>query len=151
MSQSPSRAWLRRVAGTLACAPTLVALGACHHRSSAVSEPAPAERTVRRDQQSNDERLPRFPGVDVIRTRSGGFSIRIVSGLVGGGDPIYIIDGMETVVEPRRGIDWLAPEDIVRINALKDPAQTAVYGPRGVNGVILITTKRAAMARRREP
>jgi TonB-dependent SusC/RagA subfamily outer membrane receptor len=146
------RASLSRIAAILACGPTIAALGGCHHRSSALHEPPPAERpTVRQDRQSNDERLlPSFPGVDVIRTRSGGVSIRIISALVGNGAPLYIVDGMEMVVEPRHGLD-LQPEDIARINVLKGPAETAVYGPRGVNGVVVITTNRAAAQRKRGP
>lgn len=147
-----SRASLRRIAALLACGPTLAALGGCHHRSSAVHEPSRGERsTVGQDRGSNDERLLRsFPGVDVIRTRSGGLSVRSMSALVGNGAPLYIVDGMEMVVEPRHGLD-LEPEDIARINVLKGPAETAVYGPRGVNGVVVITTKRAAMRRKRGP
>jgi TonB-dependent SusC/RagA subfamily outer membrane receptor len=41
------------------------------------------------------------------------------------------------------GLDWLSPADIMRIDVLKYPAETSVYGPRGANGVILITTTRS--------
>jgi TonB-dependent SusC/RagA subfamily outer membrane receptor len=92
----------------------------------------------------------RFPGVHVIRTRSGGFSVRILSALVGGGEPLYVIDGTPMPVEPSRGIDWLRLDDVAQIKVMKDPAETTVYGPRGVNGVVVITTKQAA-ARKRGP
>ncbi len=75
--------------------------------------------------------------------------MRILSGLVGDGQPLYIIDDTPMPVEPSRGIDGFKPEDIVRIKALKDPAETSVYGPRGVNGVILITTKEGLRLRTR--
>jgi TonB-dependent SusC/RagA subfamily outer membrane receptor len=40
-------------------------------------------------------------------------------------------------------------EDVVQIRVLKHPFETNVYGPRGVNGVIVITTKQAAMPQKR--
>jgi len=80
--------------------------------------------------------------VAVVGTGHGGFVIRIHSGLVGSGEPLYVIDGAPLFVDPARGIDWLTPDDIAQVKVLKGPAETAIYGPRGVNGVILITTKR---------
>ncbi|MDR1671498.1 MAG: TonB-dependent receptor [Alistipes sp.] len=56
----------------------------------------------------------------------------------GGSDPLYIIDGMQV----SGGIDQLNPTDIASIEVLKDAASAAVYGTRGANGVILVTTKR---------
>lgn len=145
MLQSPSRAWLRCLVGILACGPTLMALGGCHHRSSGLNERVAYG-------QPNDEQIPRgFPGVDVSRTSRGGVSIRLLSARVGDGDPLYLIDGAPAVVDRGLGISWLRPEDIAGIRVLKDPAETAVYGPRGVNGVILVTTKLAEAMRRRKP
>jgi TonB-dependent SusC/RagA subfamily outer membrane receptor len=77
----------------------------------------------------------------------GGFLIQIQGGLVGGSQPLYLIDGAPMLVEPSRGIDWLKLEDVAQIRVLKDPAQTAVYGPRAANGVVVITTKQAASTR----
>ena len=150
MSPSPSRFSLPAAACILACGATIVALGGCHQGSYAPPEPSPAERPTMADRQSSsDGRLPRrFPGVAVFTTPSGGFLIRILSGLVGDGEPLYVIDGAPIVVDRSRGIDWFRPEDVVRISVLKDPAETAVYGPRGVNGVLLITTKQSATLRR---
>lgn len=125
MSLSLSRASLARVVGILTCTSAFAALGGCVHRSPAVHE----------------QGLRSFPGVQISRNSTGGFSVRIISGLVGDGQPLYIIDDTPVPVDESRGIDWFKPEDIVRIRALKDPAETSVYGPRGVNGVILITTK----------
>ncbi len=51
-------------------------------------------------------------------------------------DPLYIVDGI-----PVEGIDFLNPGDIESINVLKDAASAAIYGSRGANGVVLITTK----------
>lgn len=152
MSRSPVP-WLRSLAGILACGPTLMAVGGCHHRSSAVNEPSAAERVIApRDRQGNDHRgLPHFPGLDVSRTPGGGVTIRVLSAMVGDGHPLYVIDGAPVVSDPRRGISWLRPEDIARIRLLKEPVETSVYGPHGVNGVILVTTKQADAVRSRQP
>ena len=125
MSLSLSRPSLARVVGILACMSAFAVLGGCVQRSAA----------------AHDQRLRSFPGVQISRTQTGGFTVRIISGLVGSAQPLYIIDDAPMPVDPDRGIDWFKPEDIVRIRALKDPAETRVYGPRGANGVILITTK----------
>lgn len=51
-------------------------------------------------------------------------------------DPLYIVDGF-----PVSTIEYLNPGDIDRIDVLKDAASAAIYGARGANGVVLITTK----------
>lgn len=169
MSMSLSRALLSRASGVLLLGLTLPALSACHHRPSVAAEPSPAEKVkVGYGEQSREqtggavqsataEELSnvkatqvegllegRFPGVHVIRTPGGGFSIRIrgVSTFLGETEPLYVVDGMPVNVEPGRGLDWLSPAEIARIDVLKDAAETAMYGVRGANGVILITTKR---------
>jgi TonB-dependent SusC/RagA subfamily outer membrane receptor len=151
MSLSRSHPSLYRVASILACGPALVALGGCYRASSAVHNPSPAELvTVGNGYRSNDEqRLPRFPGINVVRTPNGGFLVRILSGMVGDGQLLYVIDGAPAFINPSRGIDWLSLDDIAQISVLKGPAETSVYGPLGVNGVIVITTKLAANMRKR--
>jgi len=52
-------------------------------------------------------------------------------------DPLYIVDGF-----PVSSIEYINPGDIARIDVLKDAASAAIYGARGANGVILITTKK---------
>ncbi len=59
------------------------------------------------------------------------------TGTINGGDPLYIVDGV-----PVSGLDFLSPNDIESINILKDAASAAIYGSRGANGVVLITTKK---------
>lgn len=54
----------------------------------------------------------------------------------GDGQPLILVDGIE------RAFSQIAPDDIQSISVLKDASATAVYGVRGANGVILITTKR---------
>ena len=144
-----SRAPLPHVAGILACGAALATSGACHPRSSGPPGPSPAERAAVAPSLERDGRLAqRHPGVAVMSTGSGGFVIRILSGLARGGEPLYIIDGHPMTVDPRRGINWFKPEDIAQITVLKTPVETAVYGPRGAHGVILIATKQAAARRK---
>lgn len=51
-------------------------------------------------------------------------------------DPLFLVDGF-----PVGSIEYLNPSDIERIDVLKDAASAAIYGARGANGVVLITTK----------
>lgn len=66
-----------------------------------------------------------------VRVR-GGMSI------TGDNSPLYILDGVQ--VENALGL--ISPQDIQSIDVLKDAAATAIYGARGANGVIVITTKK---------
>ncbi len=58
------------------------------------------------------------------------------TGTINNSDPLYIVDGI-----PVDGLDFLNPNDIETMNVLKDAASAAIYGSRGANGVVLITTK----------
>lgn len=72
------------------------------------------------------------PDADVrVRVR-GGMSI------TGDNSPLYIVDGIQV----ENGLSAIAPQNIQNIDVLKDAAATAIYGARGANGVIVITTKR---------
>jgi TonB-linked SusC/RagA family outer membrane protein len=80
----------------------------------------------------------------VITQNSGqpgsGVSVRIRGvGTNGSAEPLYIIDGLPT---SDAGLDFLNPSDIESIDVLKDAASAAIYGTRGANGVVLITTKK---------
>lgn len=97
------------------------------------------------DGKSIEEMLAtRFPGVSVTRTDNGGLAIRIRGGsntFYGSNDPLILVD--DTPVQPgTRGVVFLNPYDIEKIEVLKNPADIGVYGVRGANGVIRITTKR---------
>jgi TonB-dependent SusC/RagA subfamily outer membrane receptor len=87
----------------------------------------------------------RFAGVEVIPLANGGTAIHIrgVNTLIGNGDPLYVIDGMETTAGPLGGLLGLNPHDIAKIEVLKDAGAFALYGTRAANGAIIITTKRA--------
>lgn len=58
-------------------------------------------------------------------------------------EPLYVVDGMPIV----DGIDQINPNDIETISVLKDASATAIYGNRGANGVILITTRKGKTGR----
>jgi len=87
----------------------------------------------------------RFPGVVVQRSPEGGLMIRIsgASSLYGSNAPLYVIDGVPVEPGPNGDLTGINPYDIQSIRVLKDPANTAMYGVRGANGVIVIKTKRA--------
>ena len=86
----------------------------------------------------------KFPGVSVIRADDGGLHIRIRGGnnsFYGSSEPLYIVDEAPLDVGPK-GILYLNPYDIERIEVLKNPEDVGVYGVRGANGVIKITMKK---------
>ncbi len=87
------------------------------------------------------------PGVQVnnaIGTPGQAPTIRIrgFSSIKGDNNPLYVVDGMPY----ETGINDLNPNDIESISVLKDAASCALYGNKGSNGVILITTKKAKKA-----
>ncbi|WP_105015580.1 SusC/RagA family TonB-linked outer membrane protein [Polaribacter porphyrae] len=91
----------------------------------------------------------------------GGFSIEIrgQNFLTGGTDPLYIIDGVPYGSESLElvGVNYnkanplnmINPADIKDIQVLKDADATAIYGSRGANGVVLITTKKGKIGKPR--
>ncbi len=80
------------------------------------------------------------PGVIVTSNSGapgGSINVRIRGiGTVNNSDPLYVVDGM-----PVSNIDYLSTSDIQSMEILKDASATAIYGARGANGVVLITTK----------
>ena len=82
-------------------------------------------------------------GVTVTSTSGApdaGSQIRIRGiGTINDSNPLYLVDGM-----PVGGIDYLNPNDIERVEVLKDAASGAVYGARAANGVILVTTRQGS-------
>ena len=85
----------------------------------------------------------RVAGVSVSRTPDG-IAVRIRGGssIYGNSEPLYILDGMPIQPGPNGALTGLNPNDIESIKVLKDAADTAIYGVRGANGVIIIKTKR---------
>ena len=94
------------------------------------------------------------PGAaSIIRIRGG-------NSITGGNEPLYVIDGFivyNDVASNKTGargsdaaldpLSFLNPSDIESIEVLKDVAATAIYGTRGANGVIIITTKKGSHGR----
>ena len=68
--------------------------------------------------------------------------IRGIGSISAGVDPLYVVDGF-----PTNSIQTLNPSDIENIDILKDASATAIYGSRGSNGVVLITTKRGSVGK----
>ena len=93
----------------------------------------------------------RIPGVQVNTNsgRPGGRTnvrIRGFSSINSTNNPLYVVDGVQLPMGNQaqfsQAIDYINPNDIVSVEALKDASSTAIYGARGANGVILITTKK---------
>lgn len=91
-----------------------------------------------------DMLVGRFAGVDVYKLANGGTSIRIRGSrsLKAEQEPLVVLDGMPQH-NGTTSLSDLDPHDIKSIEVLKDAAATSVYGSRGANGVIIISTKRA--------
>lgn len=81
-------------------------------------------------------------GVDITSNERpgelGSINIRGKRSLNATNNPLYVVDGIPLA---SGGIETLNPRDIESINILKDASATAIYGSRGANGVILVTTK----------
>ncbi|HCE57683.1 MAG TPA: hypothetical protein DER09_07670 [Prolixibacteraceae bacterium] len=73
--------------------------------------------------------------VTITSSTPNGITIRGTSGL--NGQPLYIVDGVEV-----KSVEMLSPAGIEKIEILKDQTSTILYGDKGKNGVILITTKK---------
>jgi TonB-dependent SusC/RagA subfamily outer membrane receptor len=168
LTRTVSRLPAARVSGALVRALALAALAGCHAGAYNAARPTPTdsvnvgygkqskEQTGRSVVSATAEQMAaikttrveellesRFPGVHVFRLAGGGLSVRIrgPGSLLGNGEPLYVIDGVPMTADPVLGLSWLNPADIARIDVLKNPPETSLYGVRGANGVIIITTK----------
>lgn len=99
----------------------------------------------------NQSLAGRISGVQVNTNsgRPGGrtnIRIRGFSSINSSNNPLYVVDGVMlpqgNQTQASQAIDYINPNDIVAVEVLKDASSTAIYGARGANGVILITTKR---------
>lgn len=91
----------------------------------------------------------RIPGVDIAQTstRPGAtmqIRIRGTRSLSADNNPLIVLDGIPFI----GSLADLNPNDIKSIDVLKDASATAIYGSRGANGVILVTTEKGAKNRR---
>jgi TonB-linked SusC/RagA family outer membrane protein len=99
----------------------------------------------------NEALSGRIAGVQVNTNsgRPGGqTSIRVrgFSSINSSNNPLYVVDGVYLPIANQtlnsNSIDYINPNDIASVEVLKDASATAIYGARGANGVVLITTKR---------
>lgn len=85
----------------------------------------------------------KMPGVQVVQnsgTPGGDVSILIRGvGTINDASPLYVIDG----VPVNGGMWYINPADVESIDVLKDASATAIYGSRGANGVVMVTTRQA--------
>ena len=82
----------------------------------------------------------KIPGVQVINSGQAGAEPEIRmrgTNSINGYKPLYVVDGLFN-----DNINFLNPQDIESMEILKDPSSLAIFGVRGANGVIIITTKR---------
>jgi len=104
----------------------------------------------------------RVAGVQITQSSGepgGGINVRIrgTSSVLGGNNPLFVVDGVPLSGDntssggdnqgvgrqpAKNPLNFLNPDDIASMDILKDASATAIYGSRGANGVVLITTKR---------
>jgi TonB-linked SusC/RagA family outer membrane protein len=116
-----------------------------------------AEEIQKNPVTSLDQSLQgRVAGVQVVQVSAqpGGstlFRVRGSASIYAGNDPLYVIDGMQVNASENmtflsapsiNALSSLNPSDIESIEILKDASATSIYGAKGANGVVLITTKR---------
>ena len=91
--------------------------------------------------QASDALNGRMSGVNVVSDGIPGGSVKIrvrgSNSITKSNDPLYVVDGMVR----ESGLDGINPEDIQSMQVLKDASSTAIYGSRGANGVVIVTTK----------
>jgi TonB-linked SusC/RagA family outer membrane protein len=103
------------------------------------------------DKQFKDQPVKRVE--DILQGRTAGVEVTTLSGMPGEGikvrirgttsinkssDPLYIVDGIVSST----GLEGINPSDIQSVEVLKDASATAIYGSRGANGVVLVTTRK---------
>ena len=134
----------------------LLAVAACSsgQRSSSTTASTPSSdaatvdaKDIARDGGNDMEKIlaGKVAGVVVGRAADGGLTIRIrgSTSVYGNNEPLYVLDGMAITPGPGGSLVGVNPYDIESIRVLKDATDTAVYGSRGANGVIIIKTKKA--------
>jgi iron complex outermembrane receptor protein len=116
---------------------------------AAPKEPAEKSTVTGDDVRRNPAASPeealagRVAGVTVTRTPDGiAVRIRGASSIHGNTEPLYVLDGIPIEPGPGGSLSGISPYDIESISVLKNPADVAMYGVRGANGVIVIKTKK---------
>jgi TonB-dependent SusC/RagA subfamily outer membrane receptor len=140
----------------LALGASLALSTACSSTKQAGKAPSPpradvtAEDIERAPGQTIEEILKgRVSGVTVAQGDRG-ITVRIrgFTSFYGSNEPLYVLDGVPFAPGPGGLVTGVDPYDIESIRVLKDPADTALYGMRGANGVIVITTKSTAIVKK---
>jgi TonB-dependent starch-binding outer membrane protein SusC len=87
-------------------------------------------------------------GVDITSNERpgqvGSINIRGVRSLTASNNPLFVVDGIPLTTG---GIEYLNPNDIESIDVLKDASATAIFGSRGANGVVIVTTKQGKVGK----
>ena len=131
----------------ITCAASLclaLAASACHRPR----EPGPAVSRQEIDDKQGEsiekQIQSKSAGVVVTRTPDGGIAVNIrgSSSALSSNEPLYVIDDVPVQAGPGGALVGINPHDIESIAVLKNPEDTAIYGSRGANGVIVIKTKR---------
>lgn len=92
-----------------------------------------------------EDLLTRVPGLTVLRAPGNTIQLRVrdIQSFTGSNEPLLMIDGMSV---HRSGVSQalgaLNPQDVARVEVVKDPGALVFYGTAGAFGVVLITTKR---------
>jgi TonB-linked SusC/RagA family outer membrane protein len=135
----------------------VIGYGAVKRKDVTGSVSSVSSDEIRRSQpvtieQSLQGRIPGMVVQQVSGQPGGGFSVQVhgTTGFSGSG-PLYVLDGVELQglasvgggTNPLAGIN---PSDIESVDVLKDASATAIYGAKGTDGVIIITTKRGRVA-----
>lgn len=124
--------------------------------SGAISQVLSEDLEKQRTQTVEQMLQGQIAGVQITDNAEPGggvsISIRGTNSILGGTQPLYVVDGIP--IDPmtdaqgnggagqvQNSLSFLNPNDIAKMEILKDAAATAVYGARGANGVVLITTK----------
>jgi TonB-dependent starch-binding outer membrane protein SusC len=149
--------------GSILEAVTVVGYGSVKKKDATGAVNTITEKDFNRGVINSPEQLMagRVAGVQVTQASGepgGGINVRIrgTSSVRSGNNPLFVIDGVPLSGEetsaggggtsigsstPKNPLNFLNPDDIASIDILKDASATAIYGSRGANGVVLITTK----------
>jgi TonB-dependent SusC/RagA subfamily outer membrane receptor len=127
----------------------LLVAAACSAKSGRSSQAQPVNSATKEDWKGQSPAraeelfIGRFPGVQVLQS-GGGLIIRIrgANSINGSNEPLYVIDDMPIEPGPGGALVGINPQDIEKIEVLKDAGSTGLYGSRGANGVVLIRTVR---------
>ncbi|HLB82603.1 MAG TPA: TonB-dependent receptor plug domain-containing protein [Gemmatimonadales bacterium] len=121
-----------------------------HNTTAAVTSVSPTDADARVT-RLEDLLQARVPGLEVLPLSNGTYTLRIrgrhsLRGGAADDEPLLVIDDVPVPAGALgSALASMAPRDVRRIDVLKDAAAASIYGSRGANGVIIITTKRASL------